>query len=99
MCIFITGAFAMLTQSYYKSPAHARSGVAPSLQATDLGFASALALLSQFKQHMAADGVAVNTQRMRSDSAYACAQLALAHTSNSAPLRQCAMRAFALFHQ
>jgi hypothetical protein len=75
-----------------------RSSEAASLQAAHLGFASALALLSQFKQRMAQDGLEVDTQRMRADSAYALDQLALAHTSSNPSLRACAMRVFALFH-
>jgi hypothetical protein len=78
------------------------AGVAPSVRFGELGFASTLVLLSQFKHLMAHDGVsgglAVDTQRMLADSTYAFEQLALAHTSTSQALRQCAMRVFALFH-
>jgi hypothetical protein len=71
-------------------------GVAASLQATELGFASTLMLLSRFKDLMATDGVAVNTLEMLANNAYAFEQLALAHTSTSEQLRHCAMRVFAL---
>jgi hypothetical protein len=64
----------------------------------ELGFASTLVLLSQFKHLMAYDGTAVDTQRMLTDSHYAFEQLALAHTSTSELLRQCAMRVFAVFN-
>jgi hypothetical protein len=74
------------------------AGVAPSVQTTELGYASTLVLLSHFKHLMAYDGAPVDTQRMLSDNNYALAQLALAHTSTSENLRQCAMRVFALFH-
>lgn len=76
----------------------ARPGAAPSMRSTELGFASTLVLLSQFKHLMTYDGAAVDTQRMLTDSHYAFEQLALAHTSTSEPLRQCAMRVFAVFH-
>ena len=69
-----------------------------SLNVQSLGFASALALLSRFKQLMAHDGTSVDTQRMLARSDYALEQLALGHTSTSEPLRQCAVRVFALFH-
>ena len=74
------------------------AGVAASALTTELGFASTLVLLSDFKHQMAYDGAAVDTQRMLTDSAYAFAQLALGHTSTSERLRQCAMRVFAVFH-
>lgn len=74
------------------------AGVAASVQTTELGYASTLVLLSHFKHLMAYDGAQVDTQHMLSDSHYAFAQLALAHTSTSESLRQCAMRVFALFH-
>jgi hypothetical protein len=74
------------------------AGVAPSVRSSELGFASTLVLLSQFKHLMAYDGASVDTQRMLADSHYAFEQLALAHTSTSEPLRQCAMRVFAVFH-
>jgi hypothetical protein len=73
------------------------AGVAASLEPTELGFASALALLSRFSQLMQEDGQAVNTQRMLSDSHYAFEQLAMAHTSTYANLRLCAMQVFALY--
>ncbi len=73
-------------------------GVAASVHTTDLGYASTLVLLSHFKHLMACDSVPVDTQHMLVDSRYAFAQLALAHTSTSENLRQCAMRVFALFH-
>jgi hypothetical protein len=73
-------------------------GVPPHMEATALGFASALAVLSRFKELMALEGVAVDTHRMVGDSAYAFDQLALGHTSDSERMRQCAMRLFALFH-
>jgi hypothetical protein len=57
-----------------------------------------LALLSQFKQHMAAQNMPVNTLHMLANSHYATEQLALAHTTTCEPLRQCAMRVFALLH-
>jgi hypothetical protein len=75
-----------------------RAGEAASVQTTELGYASTLVLLSHFKHLMAYDGVQVDTQHMLSDSQYAFAQLALAHTSTSESLRHCAMRVFALFH-
>jgi hypothetical protein len=75
-----------------------RAGVAASVQTTELGYASTLVLLSQFKHLMAYDDAPVDTQRMLADSPYALAQLAQAHTSTSESLRQCAMRVFALFH-
>jgi hypothetical protein len=75
-----------------------RPGVAASVHSAALGYASSLVLLSHFKHLMAHDGAVVDTQRMLSDSPYALAQLAQAHTSTSAALRQCAMRVFALFH-
>ncbi len=65
---------------------------------TDLGFASTLAMLSQFKQHMALQNISVDTLLMLRDTHYATEQLALAHTTTSEPLRQCAMRVFALLH-
>ena len=73
-------------------------GVPAHMEATALGFASALAVLSRFKELMAAEGVAVDTHRMVGDSAYAFEQLALGHTSDSERMRHCAMRLFALFH-
>ena len=73
-------------------------GVVASVHTTELGYASTLVLLSHFKHLMACDGVQVDTQHMLVDSHYAFAQLALAHTSTSESLRQCAMRVFALFH-
>jgi hypothetical protein len=75
-----------------------RAGVAASVHTTELGYASALVLLSHFKHLMAYDGAVVDTQHMLADSAYALAQLAQAHTSTSEPLRHCAMRVFALLH-
>jgi hypothetical protein len=75
-----------------------RAGVAAQLHTTELGFASTLVLLSHFKHLMACEGVAVDSQQMLADSPYALAQLAQAHTSDSEPLRLCAMRVFALFH-
>ncbi len=76
-----------------------RAGVKPSLEPQELGYASALVLLAQFKHAMASDGLTVSTQRMLHSSAYALEQLALGHTSNNLALRQCAMRVFALFHE
>jgi hypothetical protein len=73
-------------------------GAPASMGHGELGFASTLVLLSQFKHLMGYEGMAVDTALMRSDSRYAFAQLALGHTSTSEPLRQCAMRVFALFH-
>jgi hypothetical protein len=75
-----------------------RAGAAASALSSELGFASTLVLLSQFKHLMAYDGAAVDTQRMLSDSHYAFEQLALAHTSTTESLRRCAMRVFAVFH-
>ena len=75
-----------------------RAGVPASVRQGDLGFASALVLLSQFKHLMAYEGMEANTQRMLTDSHYALDQLAQGHTSTSEPLRQSAMRVFALFH-
>ncbi len=74
------------------------AGYPASAQPMALGFASTLVLLSQFKHLMAHDGAQTDTQRMLSDSDYALQQLALAHTSTSEALRQCAMRVFAVFH-
>ncbi len=73
-----------------------RAGVKPSLELLELGYASALLLLLEFKQLMQTDGLVIDCDRMRSCSAYALEQLGLAHTSNNATLRQCAMRVFAL---
>jgi hypothetical protein len=73
-------------------------GVPAQLEATELGFASALAVLSRFKELMELEGIAVDTHRMVGDSGYAFEQLALGHTSDSERMRQCAMRLFALFH-
>lgn len=87
----------MVTMSQ-KLAAAAGAGAAPSLHTSELGYASTLVLLSHFKHLMACDGAPVDTQRMLADSPYALAQLALAHTSTKASLRQCAMRVFALFH-
>jgi hypothetical protein len=93
----------MVTLSYASTSlmghATTRAGVAASCETTELGFASALALLSRFKQLMAKDNMAVDSQRMLRDSAYALEQLALGHTSTDAPLRLCAMQVFALFHE
>jgi hypothetical protein len=90
----------MVTLSHLSTPqGTARAGVAASCEATELGFASTLVLLSRFKQLMATEGLAVDTQRMLSHSSYAFEQLALGHTSTHQPLRQCAMRVFALFHE
>lgn len=77
----------------------AAAGVSASLMPTELGYASALALLSKFSQLMAHDGLAIDTRRMQTDAAYAFEQLALAHTSTYAALRECAMRVFALFQE
>jgi hypothetical protein len=82
----------------YAGAAIGYAGVAASMRSGELGYASTLVLLSQFKHLMAYDGAAVDTQRMLADSHYAFEQLALAHTSVSEPLRQCAMRVFAVFH-
>jgi hypothetical protein len=87
----------MVTMSQKSVPA-LRAGVAASVQTNELGYASALVLLSHFKHLMAYDGAPVDTQRMLADKPYALAQLALAHTSTSESLRHCAMRVFALFH-
>jgi hypothetical protein len=94
---FTTGAYAMVTMSQQVVSAP-RAGVAASVHTSELGYASTLVMLSHFKHLMACDGVMVDTQHMLADSHYALAQLALAHTSTSEPLRQCAMRVFALFH-
>jgi hypothetical protein len=77
----------------------AAAGVSASLTPTELGYASGLALLSRFSQLMAYDSLSVDTRRMQSDSAYAFEQLALAHTSTYAALRECAMQVFALFQE
>jgi hypothetical protein len=77
----------------------AAAGVSASLIPTELGYASGLALLSRFAQLMNEDGLSTDTRRMQSDSKYAFEQLALAHTSTYAALRQCAMQVFALFHE
>lgn len=74
------------------------TGASASVQAHQLGFASALALLSRFKQLMAAEGHTVDSRLMLSYSSYATEQLALGHTSTTEPLRLCAMRVFALLH-
>ena len=74
------------------------AGAPASVQAHQLGFASALALLSRFKQLMVAEGHAVDSRLMLSHGSYATEQLALGHTSTSEPLRLCAMRVFALLH-
>jgi hypothetical protein len=76
-----------------------RHGVAASMDPIELGFASALSTLSRFKELMAAEGHDIDLARMRRDSAYAFAQLALGHTSTSEALRHSAMRVFALFHE
>ncbi len=73
-------------------------GASASVQAHQLGFASALALLSRFKQLMAAEGHVVDSRLMLSHGSYATEQLALGHTSTTEPLRLCAMRVFALLH-
>ena len=75
------------------------AGVSASLMPTELGYASALALLSKFSHLMAHDGLAVDTRRMQIDAAYAFEQLALAHTSTYEALRLCAMQVFALFQE
>jgi hypothetical protein len=74
------------------------AGAAAHTSHTELGFASTLAMLSQFKQHMALQSMPVDTLQMLRDSRYATDQLALAHTTTCEPLRQCAMRVFALLH-
>jgi hypothetical protein len=74
------------------------TGASANVQAHQLGFASALALLSRFKQLMAAEGHTVDSRLMLSYSSYATEQLALGHTSTTEPLRLCAMRVFALLH-
>lgn len=73
-------------------------GVAASARASALGFASALSLLSHFKELMALEGYSVDTLRMLCDPAYAADQLEWGHTSTAEPLRSCAMRVFALLH-
>ena len=80
-------------------PYTATAGVSASLMPTELGYASALALLSKFSQLMAHDDLAVDTRRMQTDAAYAFEQLALAHTSTYTALRECAMQVFALFQE
>ena len=75
------------------------AGCSASLMPTELGYASALALLSKFSQLMAHDGMIVDTRRMQTDAAYAFEQLALAHTSTYTALRECAMRVFGLFQE
>jgi hypothetical protein len=75
------------------------AGVAPSLVASELGFASGLALLSRFKQLMADDDLDADIKRMLVDHDYAFERLILAHTSTYESLRQCAMQVFALFHE
>jgi hypothetical protein len=89
---------AMLSQAVLNPVQAPRAGAPASVERGELGFASTLVLLSQFKHLMAYEGMDVNTQTMLSDSNYAFAQLALGHTSTSEPLRLCAMRVFALFH-
>jgi hypothetical protein len=74
-------------------------GAPASVRHSELGFASTLVLLSQFKHLMAYEDMVVNTQRMLTDSNYAFSQLALGHTSPTESLRLCAMRVFALFHR
>jgi hypothetical protein len=86
---------ATMSQKLASAPS---AGVAASVHTSELGYASTLVLLLRFKHLMAYDGAPVDTQRMLADSPYALAQLALAHTSTSESLRQCAMRVFALFH-
>lgn len=89
---------AILSQAVSSAVAVPRAGAPASVRHCELGFASTLVLLSQFKHLMAYEGMDVDSALMRSDSNYAFAQLALGHTSTSEPLRQCAMRVFALFH-
>ncbi len=73
-------------------------GATASLQVSALGFASALSLLSRFKELMALEGYSVDTLRMLCDPLYAADQLEWGHTSTAEPLRQSAMRVFALLH-
>jgi hypothetical protein len=94
--VMVTLSYASTGLTRYTS---ARAGVAASCETSELGFASTLALLSRFKQLMAKDNMAVDSQRMLKDSCYALEQLALGHTSTDAPLRLCAMQVFALFHE
>ncbi len=75
------------------------ASVSASLMPTELGYASGLALLSRFSQLMVQEGLTVDTRRMQTDAVYAFEQLALAHTSTYAVLRECAMRVFALFQE
>ncbi len=75
-----------------------RLGAAASVQATELGFASALSVLSRFKELMAPEGYSVDTLRMLRDAPYAAQQLEWGHTSTAEPLRLSAMRVFALLH-
>lgn len=90
---------AMLSPASASAVAAPSPGAPASVRHNELGFASTLVLLSQFKHLMAYEGMAVDSALMRDDSNYAFAQLALGHTSTSEPLRQCAMRVFALFHR
>jgi hypothetical protein len=73
-------------------------GMRVQLQATALGYASALLVVSTFKQRMAAHGWAVDAPRLLQDSAYVAEQVALGHTSACAKLRAAALRVFALHH-
>ena len=73
-------------------------GAAANVQAHTLGFASALAILSRFKELMAAEGHDIDNRLMLTNGSYAGNQLALGHTSTTEALRLCAMRVFALLH-
>jgi hypothetical protein len=84
-----------ISQKFTATPV---SGASASVQPHTLGFASALALLSRFKQLMAAEGHTVDSRLMLSRGSYASEQLALGHTSTTEALRLCAMRVFALLH-
>lgn len=75
-----------------------RAGVPANVQTHTLGFASALALLSHFKELMAAEGHIVDSRLMLTKGSYASNQLALGHTSTNQVLRLCAVRVFALLH-
>jgi hypothetical protein len=94
---FIRGAYLMVSMSS-RTVLTPRLGVAASVQATELGFATALSVLSRFKELMAQEGCSVDTLRMLRDAPYAAVQLEWGHTSTLEPLRQSTMRVFALLH-
>jgi hypothetical protein len=94
---FIGGAYFMVSMQS-RNVFSPRLGVAASVQATELGFATALSVLSRFKELMALEGYSVDTLRMLCDAPYASQQLEWGHTTTVEPLRQSTMRVFALLH-